>query len=86
MTGENYEDIHCIDSSEFEGMTTIGTPPLHSIAKSLEKIKNEFHHVIGHRRLKVDAFTSKDRLAERERDEKDLEVLRQKAREIGPPS
>jgi hypothetical protein len=60
-SGETTEERYLLDFSVFEGLRTLGTPPLHSIASSLEKIeKNVGNLSSGFNRLKVILYTQAD--------------------------
>ncbi len=64
-SGENSEEQYLLDFSVFEGLRTLGTPPLHSIASSLEKIEKNIGHLSsGYNRLKVILYTQSDIAAE----------------------
>jgi len=67
VTGVEYEEQIVIDMSELKGIGQLGTPNLYSIAKSLEKIKDDFAHVTsGFRKINTNIFTSEDRAKEHE--------------------
>ena len=64
-TGSNYRETLVIDMSERKGSYQLGTPHIYSIAKSLEKIKEDIHLIAaGSKRLRADVYTSDDRTAE----------------------
>jgi hypothetical protein len=64
-SGEHTEEQYLLDFSVFEGLLTLGTPPLHSIASSLEKIEINIGHLSsGFNRLKVVLYTQIDIEAE----------------------
>ncbi|OIR01462.1 hypothetical protein GALL_165530 [mine drainage metagenome] len=64
---KSYKDSIPIYFEEFEGYATIGTPPLHAMADSLEKIERNIDHLAtGFRRLRVDMYSEADRSRERE--------------------
>jgi len=74
VTGVKYEEHIVIDMSELRGMGNLGTPNLYSIAKSLEKIKDDFAHVTsGFRKINTNIFTSEDRAKEKEEQQDFLE-------------
>ncbi|MEB4591413.1 hypothetical protein VSS37_10520 [Candidatus Thiothrix sp. Deng01] len=65
-TGISQVDDYVIDLSEMKGSSRLGEPPLHKMAKQLEKIEQHLQHTIGgSRRLRVDSFSQADRDAER---------------------
>ena len=67
VTGVKYEEQVVIDMSELRGIGQLGIPNLYSIAKSLEKIKDDFAHVTsGSRKINTNIFTSEDRTKEQE--------------------
>ena len=77
-TGVAYDRQHLIDLSELKGISRIGEPPLLKIAKSLESIQNDLHHVAtGFSRPKIDVFAQEDR----ERERKELEERRTQSRQ-----
>jgi len=85
-TSSNREirDSYKIDMSQFEGACSFGTPHLYSIAQSLNKMKDDVHHIAtGFKRLKVDTYSSEDRLRENvEREERRKEqIAKQKSNE-----
>ena len=62
VTGEWYETPCVLDLSELKGVSRIGQPPLLSIAKHLESIKNDLGHLTnGSKRIKVDSFSKAGR-------------------------
>lgn len=64
-TGKKYKEILTIDMSEHKGAYHLGKPHLYSIALSLEKLQEDFHHVsTGFNRISADVFNSEDRKAE----------------------
>lgn len=82
-TGAKYESQCVLDLSEIKGISRIGEPPLHKIAKQLEAIAKDLNHVTtGFNRLRVDAFTQADRDAERA----ELEVRRAEFAERHKPA
>jgi hypothetical protein len=67
VTGVKYKEQAIIDMSELRGIGQLGTPNLYSIAKSLEKIKDDFANVTsGFRKINTNIFTSEDRAKEQE--------------------
>lgn len=67
-TGKRYEATTIIDMAEWKGAQQLGTPSLHKIANSIEKIQKDIgHFASGLRRLGIDAYTQDDR--DRESDE-----------------
>jgi hypothetical protein len=67
-TGKRYETTTMIDMAEWKGARQLGTPSLHKIANSIDKIQRDIgHFASGFRRLGIDAYTQDDR--DRENDE-----------------
>jgi hypothetical protein len=65
--GRDYSDEFPIHFESFEGYGTIGTPPLISLARDLEKIQKDVGHVAsGFNRLQVAVHTQRDVARERE--------------------
>ncbi|MBK7052034.1 MAG: hypothetical protein IPH54_15740 [Rhodoferax sp.] len=65
--GKSYSHAIPIYFEEFEGYGTVGTPPLHAIAKAMEKMeKNLDQLATGYRRLRVDTYSQMDRSKEAE--------------------
>jgi hypothetical protein len=74
VTGIKYKEQAVIDMSELRGIGQLGTPNLYSIAKSLEKIKDDFSHITsGFRKINANIFTAEDRAKEQEEQEAFLE-------------
>lgn len=66
-TGKSYTDEIIVDMSEIKGRYQLGKPNLYSIAKSLEKLQQDFGHVVsGFKKINADVYSSKDRKQERE--------------------
>lgn len=60
-SGDTATERYILDFSIFEGLRRLGTPPLHSIAASLEKIEKNIGNLSsGFNRLKVIAYTKSD--------------------------
>jgi len=80
VTGKKYKDELVVDMAEIRGRYQLGKPNLYSIAKSMEKIQGDLHHVvIGFKRIKVDNYNADDREEEaREREE----WMREAAKEL----
>jgi len=56
-----YEDIYLIDFSQLIGLSQLGEPPLHKIAKNIEEIKKDISHLsTGFHQMKVIVYTKKD--------------------------
>lgn len=67
ITGKKYTDKTIIDMSEMKGFYQLGTPSLHSIAKSLENIQKNIANITsGFKRIKTDIYTQADRECEHE--------------------
>jgi len=79
VTGEVYDRQHLLDLSELKGISCIGEPPLLKMAKCLEPMQKDLHHVAtGFNRPKVDVFTHEDRQRERrEREERKAQIREQ---------
>ncbi|MBS9405662.1 hypothetical protein KG088_18920 [Halomonas sp. TRM85114] len=70
VTGKKYEEEIVVDMAELRGRYQLGKPNLYSIAKSMEMIQKDLHHITtGFKRIKVDSYESDDR----EREEKERE-------------
>jgi hypothetical protein len=65
-TGAPHMNEYVIDLSEMKGSSRLGEPPMHKMAKHLEKIEQHMKQAIsGYQRLRVDSFSQADRDAER---------------------
>lgn len=79
-TGASQVHEYAIDLSELKGSSRVGEPPLHKIAKQLEKIEQCLCRTIGGSgRLRVDSFSQADREAERASVEERLQREREGA-------
>jgi len=59
--GESYTETFTIDFSELIGLGQLGEPPLHKIAKNIEKMQREIHLMsTGFNRIKTIIYTKKD--------------------------
>lgn len=57
-----YEEEFIINFEKFKGLERIGEPPLHQIAKAIDKISKDIGHLsTGFHRVKTDIYISKDR-------------------------
>lgn len=66
-TGRRFEDVLLIDMSEWKDAEQLGTPSMHRIANSIEKIQRDLGHFSsGFRHLKADVYTQDDRDKENE--------------------
>ncbi|WP_018231012.1 hypothetical protein [Thioalkalivibrio thiocyanodenitrificans] len=75
-TEKKYVEEIVVDMAELRGRYQLGKPNLYSIAKSMEKIQKDLHHITtGFKRIKVDGYDSDDR----EREEKEREEWRREA-------
>lgn len=64
--GKAYDDLYLIDFSQLVGLRQLGEPPLYKIAKNIENIQKDIHHLsTGLHRMKVIMYTKTD--AEEER-------------------
>ena len=43
--GKTYKDVYMIDFSQLIGLSQLGEPPLYKIAKNVEEIKKDIHHL-----------------------------------------
>ena len=79
VTGVVYDRQHLLDLSELKGISRIGEPPLLKMAKCLEAMQKDLHHVAtGFNRPNVDVFTHEDRERERqEREERRAQIREQ---------
>lgn len=77
-SGVQYRREHLIDLSELKGAARLGTPPLLSIARNLEKLQSDIHSfATGFQRMKVDIYSESDRereQAEWEADRAEIEA------------
>ena len=65
ITGKRYQDHVILDMSEHKGTYRLGTPNLHSIAKSLEEIQKQISQLVGgNRKINVDIYDAEDRAKE----------------------
>lgn len=46
--GRRYEDTYVINLAELIGLRRVGEPPLYSMAKSLESLREDLHEWMGH--------------------------------------
>ncbi len=82
VLGVSYESEHILDISELKGISKIGSPPLHLIAKHLEKLQGDIHSLAtGFKKLRVDTYTQQDRDAERAAIEEEIKARRARTRE-----
>jgi len=44
--GKKYNEDFVIDFSELWGLEQLGEPPLHKIAKNIEDIQKDIHHLL----------------------------------------
>jgi len=59
--GKTYEDLYLIDFSQFLGLSQLGEPPLYKMAKNIEDIRKDIHHLsTGFHRMRVTMYTKKD--------------------------
>lgn len=67
-SGDEYERSHIVDLSELKGVSRLGTPPLLTIARHVQKVQEDFHRFAtgGFRRLRVDTYSQADRNREHE--------------------
>lgn len=84
VTDVQYKHDCIVDLSELKGSSRIGEPPLHKIAKHMEKIENDLHNIAtGYGgRLKVDTFSQADRAAERAEMQARVSLARQNPDEL----
>jgi hypothetical protein len=81
--GKTYENRYVLDFSEFIGLTQLGEPPLHKIAKNIEKIENNIGHLCsGFSKLSVISYSKSDVEAEyAERRARQREFVDQQSKE-----
>jgi len=73
-------DEYRIDFSELEGFGRLGTPPLQSMAKTMEKMQKNIERVVnGMRHIKVDRYDQADRNQERFEAEEDMRRRREQS-------
>lgn len=59
--GKKYEDVYVIDFSQLIGLSQLGEPSLYKIAKNIEEIQKDIHHLsTGFHRMKVIRYTKED--------------------------
>ena len=59
--GKTYKDVYMIDFSQLIGLSQLGEPPLYKIAKNVEEIKKDIHHLsTGFHKIKVIRYTKED--------------------------
>jgi len=59
--GKTYDDRYPIDFSQFVGLSQLGEPPLYKIAKNIEDMRKDIHHLsTGFHRMKVITYTKED--------------------------
>ncbi len=60
--GKTYKDVYTIDFSQLIGLSQLGEePPLYKIAKNVEEIKKDIHHLsTGFHKIKVIRYTKED--------------------------
>lgn len=76
VTDKKYVEEIVVDMAELRGRYQLGKPNLYSIAKSMEKIQKDLHHITtGFKRIKVDSYDTDDR----EREDKEREEWRREA-------
>lgn len=80
-TGIKYTEQATIDMSELKGEYQLGTPNLYSIAKSLEKLQEEFSHITsGFKKISTNIYTSEDREKEQQSRRAAIEEARRNGR------
>jgi len=57
ISGTHKETLIPIDIQQFEGLTQLGTPPEHRIAREIENIQKDIHSLIYGKKMKVISFT-----------------------------
>jgi len=63
--GKTYKDVYMVDFSQLIGLSQLGEPPLYKIAKNVEEIKEDIHHLsTGFHKMKVIRYTKEDEEAE----------------------
>lgn len=78
--GERQTRVFPLDFRQFVGLTTIGTPPDQEAAKALTKIQEDLSRLAsGASRLRVDTYTSLDRIQDQMRWERRMREEREAA-------
>ncbi|MCD4769666.1 MAG: hypothetical protein K8R35_05810 [Bacteroidales bacterium] len=73
---KTYEDVYLIFFSQLIGLSQLGEPPLYKIAKNIESIQKDIHHLsTGFHRMKVIRNTKEDLEEERKQQ---LEKIKKK--------
>ncbi|WP_018141541.1 hypothetical protein [Thioalkalivibrio sp. ALJ7] len=66
VTSQKYVEEIVVDMAELRGRYQLGKPHLYSIAKSIDKIQRDVHHITtGFKRIEVDNYDRDDREWER---------------------
>lgn len=66
-SGQKYENTYQVDLRHLVGLSTIGTPPLQTIAQEVKKISDNLRKIqTGSSRIRVDVHTWEDRQREAE--------------------
>jgi hypothetical protein len=70
-------EIIPIDFTQFEGLTQLGVPPDHKIAREIEKIQKDIHEIASGKKIRVIRYTSLDEFCQKERERQEIEKLTQ---------
>lgn len=78
--GKKYEDSYLIDFSQFADLNQIGIPPLHTISKNIEQIRDDIHKISnGYHKMKVVMYTKKEEEDEKEKSIEEYKKVRMAA-------
>lgn len=56
--GSNFEETYVVDFSELVGLAQLGEPPLHKLAKNIETLQRDIHHIsTGFHRVRAIVYT-----------------------------
>lgn len=81
-TGKRYEATTVIDMAEWKGAQQLGTPSIHKIANSIDRIQRDIGHLAsGFRRLGINVYTQDDRDQENDELRQRFEDERRKSNE-----
>jgi hypothetical protein len=79
VTNESYTEAVIIDMSERKGSYQLGKPHAYAIAQNLAKIEKSLSHMAsGFKRIRVDAYSSRDRAQEKKKIRERIDQMRGK--------
>lgn len=81
VLGKIHKEVFIIDFSELFGMSQLGEPPLYKIAKNIESMQKDIHHLsTGFHRLKTVVYTKKDIQEENKQHLKAIEKVKKRVK------